>query len=85
MQSGESMNLLNRVSSQMITRKTLDFLITLAKGEDISLHLKPAEPDQDQEQGDQIETDQDQAGDEGEDKPDPEPRDNAEEQLEDQE
>jgi trigger factor len=40
MQSGESMALLNQVSSQYITRKTLDFLKAVALGEDISAFLK---------------------------------------------
>lgn len=40
MQSGDSMALLNRVSSQMITKKALDFLMAVAQGEDFSVHLK---------------------------------------------
>jgi trigger factor len=40
MNSGDSVALLNRVSSQVITRKTLDFLMAAAKGEDISGFLK---------------------------------------------
>jgi trigger factor len=43
MNSGESVALLNRISSQVVTRKTLDFLIAVAKGEDISEFLKPEE------------------------------------------
>lgn len=43
MNSGESVALLNRISSQVITRKTLDFLMAIAKGEDISDFLKPEE------------------------------------------
>jgi trigger factor len=40
MKSGESVALLNRVSSQYITRKTLDFLKAVAQGEDYSHFLK---------------------------------------------
>lgn len=47
MQSGDSIALLNRVSSQIITRKTLDFLMTLAQGEDITDFLKKDEPVED--------------------------------------
>ncbi len=43
MRSGDSVALLNRVSSQVITRKTLDFLIAVAKGEDFSAYLKADE------------------------------------------
>lgn len=49
LRSGDSVALLNRVTSQMITRKTLDFLIAVAKGEDFSQHLKAAEEDETQE------------------------------------
>lgn len=45
LQSGDSVALLNRVSSQMITRKTLDFLMAVAQGEDYSLFLKQEEPE----------------------------------------
>jgi trigger factor len=45
LKSGDSMALLNRISSQMVTRKTLDFLVAVAKGEDFSAHLKKAEPE----------------------------------------
>ena len=43
MQSGESVALLNRVSSQMVTKKTLDFLMAVAQGEDFSVFLKKEE------------------------------------------
>jgi len=46
MQSGDSMALLNRISSQMVTKKTLDFLMAVAKGEDFSEHLKPEEAEE---------------------------------------
>jgi trigger factor len=47
MQSGDSIALLNRVSSQVVTQKTLEFLKVLAQGEDISGFLKTQENDQD--------------------------------------
>jgi len=40
MQSGDSVALLNRISSQIVTRKTLDFLMAIAQGEDITDFLK---------------------------------------------
>ena len=43
MQSGDSVALLNRVSSQIVTRKTLDFLMAIAQGEDITDFLKKEE------------------------------------------
>ena len=46
LQSGDSIALLNRVSSQVVTRKTLDFLKALAQGEDITGFLKTKETDQ---------------------------------------
>jgi trigger factor len=46
MQSGDSMALLNRVSSQVVTRKTLDFLMACAKGEDLSGFLKSEDEDE---------------------------------------
>ncbi|MFN2111764.1 MAG: trigger factor [Anaerolineales bacterium] len=49
LRTGESVALLNRISSQIITRKTLDFLVSLAKGEDISVHLKADVDDQEEE------------------------------------
>jgi trigger factor len=49
LQSGDSIALLNRVSSQVVTKKTLDFLKALAQGEDIERFLKTQEPDQDDE------------------------------------
>ncbi len=51
MNSGESIALLNRISSQIVTRKTLDFLIAIAKGEDISEFLKPEEEEIEKEKG----------------------------------
>jgi len=51
MNSGESVALLNRISSQIITRKTLNFLIAVAKGEDISEFLKPEEVEIKEENG----------------------------------
>jgi len=50
MNSGESVALLNRISSQFITRKTLDFLMAIAKGENISDFLK-SEEDIEEENG----------------------------------
>jgi trigger factor len=47
LQSGDSIALLNRVSSQIVTQKTLDFLKTLAQGEDISGFLKSQDTNQD--------------------------------------
>ena len=69
MKSGDSVALLNRVSSQVITRKTLDFLMAVAKGEDISEFLKK-EIDEKEEANDSkhspqdeiIETSTDEAG-----------------------
>jgi len=46
MQTGDSVALLNRVSSQIVTRKTLDFLMAIAQGEDITDFLKKDEPEQ---------------------------------------
>ncbi|MCJ7733743.1 MAG: trigger factor, partial [Anaerolineales bacterium] len=40
MKSGDSVALLNRVSSQIITKKTLDFLMAIAQGEDLTEFLK---------------------------------------------
>lgn len=40
MQSSDSVALFNRISSQMITKKTLDFLMAVAQGEDYSVFLK---------------------------------------------
>jgi trigger factor len=45
MQSGDSVALLNRISSQYITRKTLDFLKAVALGEDLRPFLKKEEVD----------------------------------------
>lgn len=44
MQSGDSVALLNRISSQYITRKTFDFLKAVALGEDYSHFYKQEEP-----------------------------------------
>jgi trigger factor len=44
--SGDSVALLNRVSSQLVTKKTLDFLMAVAQGEDITGLLKAEESDQ---------------------------------------
>ena len=38
--SQESLNLLNRISNQMVSRKTLNYLIALAKGEDVTPFVK---------------------------------------------
>lgn len=46
MQSGDSVALLNRVSSQIVTRKTLDFLMALAQGEDITDFMKKEETEE---------------------------------------
>jgi len=48
MQSGDSVALLNRVSSQYITRKTLDFLKAVALGEDYSEFLKKEEDEKEE-------------------------------------
>ena len=58
MNSGESVALLNRISSQIVTRKTLDFLIAIAKGEDISEYLKPEEEEIKEENGSVDSTDE---------------------------
>lgn len=58
MNSGESVALLNRISSQIVTRKTLDFLIAVAKGEDISEFLKPEEEEIEEENGSVDSTDE---------------------------
>jgi len=58
MNSGESVALLNRISSQIVTRKTLDFLIAIAKGEDISEFLKPEEEEIEEENGSVDSTDE---------------------------
>jgi len=46
MQSGDSVALLNRISSQIVSRKTLDFLMAIAQGEDITDFLKKEEPEE---------------------------------------
>ncbi len=46
MQSGDSVALLNRISSQIITKKTIDFLMAIAQGEDITDFLKKEEPEE---------------------------------------
>ena len=46
MQSGDSVALLNRISSQIVSRKTLDFLMAIAQGEDITDYLKKEEPEE---------------------------------------
>ena len=46
MKSGDSVALLNRISSQVVTRKTLDFLMAIAQGEDITDFLKKEEPEE---------------------------------------
>lgn len=53
MNSRESMSLLNQLSSQMISQRTLDFLKALAKGEDVS-HFKKAD-DEDADEGEEPE------------------------------
>ena len=50
MRSGDSVALLNRISSQMITKKTLDFLMAVARGEDYSVFLKKEETEEQQEE-----------------------------------
>ena len=55
MQSGDSVALLNRISSQIVTRKTLDFLMAIAQGEDITDFLKKDEPEENVEEGEKIE------------------------------
>ncbi len=56
MKSGDSVALLNRISSQIITRKTLDFLMAIAQGEDITVFLKPEETQEDSSEEETIET-----------------------------
>jgi len=57
MQSGDSVALLNRVSSQVVTRKTIDFLMAIAKGEDLSGFLKSGDEDeQEQKESDDSST-----------------------------
>ncbi len=53
LKSGDSVALLNRVSSQVITKNTLDFLMAIAQGKDISEFLKPADSGTDEETADQ--------------------------------
>ena len=48
MQSGDSVALLNRVSSQVVTRKTLDFLMAIAQGKDITDFLKKEEAEEEE-------------------------------------
>lgn len=55
MKSGDSVALLNRVSSQYITKKTLDFLKAVALGEDYSQFFK-----QEQEESEDIPAEEDQ-------------------------
>lgn len=76
MQSGESVALLNRISSQMVTKKTLDFLMSVAQGEDFTQHLKPEEVEEEQD----IET----SGTESEDLVESEASEKQKEQEEDQ-
>ena len=56
MKSGDSVALLNRISSQIITRKTLDFLMAIAQGEDITVFLKPEETQEESSEEAAIET-----------------------------
>lgn len=72
MKSGESVALLNRISSQVVTKKTLDFLMAVALGEDITKFLKKEESDADQD-------------DTAEEDPTEDPQDQVEDQVEDQE
>ncbi len=53
MKSGDSVALLNRVSSQYITRKTLDYLKAVAQGEDTVHFFKQEEEEPDSPAGDQ--------------------------------
>jgi trigger factor len=48
MNSRESMSLLNQLSSQMISQRTLEFLKALAKGEDTSQFRKSEEGEEDE-------------------------------------
>ncbi len=50
MQSGNSVALLNRISSQIVTKKTLDFLMAVAQGEDVTDFLKKEEPEEETEE-----------------------------------
>ena len=49
MNSGDSVALLNRISSQVVTKKTLDFLMAVAQGEDLTQFLKPEESEANQD------------------------------------
>lgn len=46
MSSPDSMNLLNQISSQMISQQAIQYLVALAKGEDVSEYLAPEEEDE---------------------------------------
>lgn len=54
--SQESLSLLNQISSQIISRKTVDYLIALAKGEDVTPFLKSDAEQEEKEDGEQEET-----------------------------
>lgn len=62
MNSGESVALLNRISSQVITRKTLDFLMAIAKGEDISDFLKPEEEIEEENENESVDSTDEEIG-----------------------
>ena len=59
MQSGDSVALLNRISSQIVTRKTLDFLMAIAQGEDITDFLKKEEPEEETVEEEEVEVEED--------------------------
>jgi len=52
MSSNQSISLLNQISSQVISRKTIDFLTALAKGEDVSPYQKSEDQEQENDQKD---------------------------------
>ena len=79
MQSGESVALLNRISSQMVTKKTLDFLMAVAQGEDFTVFLKKEETE------DEDVKDVEEAADPAVETPaEPEASDEKEQEIEDQ-
>ena len=49
MNSGDSVALLNRISSQVVTQKTLDFLMAVARGEDLTQFFKKEESESNKE------------------------------------
>ena len=62
MKSQDSVILLNRISSQVITKKTLDFLKAVAQGEDITEFLKKEEIEEEVSATDDLVSETDQPG-----------------------